>query len=125
MLLKSYIIFYQQHVVVVVVDDRYYLKNNLCTDALVPNDLKDEISRECQLQFLQLNCAEVAAQLSLRDFQLFRDIKPVEYVNDLFQLKSKFGAPNLTRFAQVCKGVFFPTCFFLHLFVFILLFLSE
>jgi len=82
-------------------NSRYYLKSNICSMTLVPDELKDEILRECQINFLQLNCAEVAAQLSLKDFQLFHNIQPVEYVNDLFQLKSKFGSPHLNSFAQL------------------------
>ena len=46
----------------------------------------DDIIRESQLHFLQLNCVEVATQLTLRDLQCFRDIQQSEYIIDLFKL---------------------------------------
>jgi len=55
----------------------------------------DDIVRESQLHFLQLNCVEVATQLTLRDFQCFRDIQPAEYVVDLYQLHAA-NKPSLT-----------------------------
>jgi len=48
----------------------------------------DDIVRESQLHFLQLNRLEVATQLTLRDLQCFRDIQPLEYIIDLFKLHS-------------------------------------
>ena len=48
----------------------------------------DDIVRESQLHFLQLNCVELVTQLTLRDLQCFRDIQQSEYVIDLFKLHS-------------------------------------
>ena len=57
--------------------------------------------QECQIQQLQLNSSEVAAQLTLRDFHLFHDVEPTEYVDELFELDSKYGHPHLDSFSRV------------------------
>jgi Rap guanine nucleotide exchange factor 2 len=74
----------------------------MSTETLVPDEMASDLLRENQISFLQLNSAEVAAQLMLRDFQLFRDIEPTEYMDDLFELNSKFGMPHLHKFSEVC-----------------------
>lgn len=60
-----------------------------------------ELIRESHVHFLQLNAIEVAIQLTLQDFSIFRQIESTEYVDDLFQLKSRYGVPMLTQFAEV------------------------
>jgi len=50
---------------------------------------------------LQLNVAELGRQLTDKDFQLYRNIEPTEYLADLFHTDSHFGTPNLTKFSQV------------------------
>lgn len=80
---------------------RYYLKDNLSTETLVPDDLKTELAKESQVQFLQLNAVEVAVQLTLQDFAIFTQIESTEYIDDLFQLRSKYGTPRLTEFSEV------------------------
>jgi len=52
---------------------------------------------------LQLNVDELGYQLTERDFRLFRNIEPTEYLADLFHCDSQFGTPNLTRFSEVLK----------------------
>jgi len=54
------------------------------------------------VHFLQLNAVEVAVQLTLQDFSIFRQIEATEYVDDLFQLNSRYGIPMLSKFAEVC-----------------------
>jgi len=73
----------------------------MSTETLVPDEMAGDLLRENQISFLQLNSAEVAAQLMLRDFQLFRDIEPTEYMDDLFELNSKFGMAHLQKFSEV------------------------
>jgi len=67
--------------------------------------MMDDVVHESQLQFLQLKCIEVATQLTLRDFQCFRDILQSEYIVDLFKLHSK-DTPNQTAhldaFTEAC-----------------------
>ena len=67
---------------------RYYIKHEAQTEPLLPDSMLDDVSRESQLHFLQLNRVEVATQLTLRDLQCFRDIQPAEYIIDLFKLHS-------------------------------------
>ena len=64
--------------------------------------------QECQIQQLQLNSSEVAAQLTLRDFHLFHDVEPTEYVDELFELDSKYGHPHLDSFSRVSATPFPP-----------------
>ncbi|KAF3841139.1 hypothetical protein F7725_007001 [Dissostichus mawsoni] len=72
---------------------RYYLKNNMDGDV--------DLLRESQITLLQLSTMEVAAQLSMRDFELFRNIESTEYVDDLFKLDSSLGSGNLKQFEEV------------------------
>lgn len=88
-------------------NSRYYLKYNDRTDPLIPDDIVNDVLRDCQTNFLHLDCAEMAAQLTIKDFQLFRDIQPSEYVIDLFQCPSKYGTPNLSKFCQLANSEMF------------------
>lgn len=80
---------------------RYYLKTNGTTETLVPDEMAPDLIRESQVHFLQLNAVEVAVQLTLQDFSIFRQIESTEYVDDLFELKSRYGTPMLAQFAEV------------------------
>ncbi|KAI1902931.1 hypothetical protein AGOR_G00021380 [Albula goreensis] len=70
---------------------RYYLKNNMETETLCSDDDAQELLRESQIALLQLSTVELAAQLSMRDFELFRNIESTEYVEDLFKLSPSSG----------------------------------
>ncbi|XP_041121713.1 rap guanine nucleotide exchange factor 6-like isoform X13 [Polyodon spathula] len=80
---------------------RYYLKNNMETETLCSDEDAQELLRESQISLLQLSTVEVATQLSMRDFELFRNIEPTEYVDDLFKLNSKTGNAHLKQFEEV------------------------
>uniref|UniRef100_M4A1C4 Rap guanine nucleotide exchange factor 6 n=1 Tax=Xiphophorus maculatus TaxID=8083 RepID=M4A1C4_XIPMA len=80
---------------------RYYLKNNMETETLCSDDDAQDLLRESQISLLQLSTMEVAAQLSMRDFELFRNIESTEYVEDLFKLDSSSGCTNLKQFEEV------------------------
>ncbi|XP_076024434.1 rap guanine nucleotide exchange factor 6 isoform X4 [Genypterus blacodes] len=80
---------------------RYYLKNNMETETLCSDDDAQDLLRESQISLLQLSTMEVAAQLSMRDFDLFRNIESTEYVDDLFKLDTKAGSGNLKQFEEV------------------------
>ncbi|XP_049818737.1 rap guanine nucleotide exchange factor 6 isoform X4 [Aethina tumida] len=86
---------------------RYYLKTNGITETLVPDELAPELVRESDVHFLQLNAVEVAIQLTLQDFSIFRQIEPTEYIDDLFELKSKYGTPMLEQFAALVNREMF------------------
>ncbi|XP_023561524.1 rap guanine nucleotide exchange factor 2 isoform X5 [Octodon degus] len=80
---------------------RYYLKNNMETETLCSDEDAQELLRESQISLLQLSTVEVSAQLSVRNFELFRNIEPTEYIDDLFRLRSKTSCANLKRFEDV------------------------
>ncbi|XP_053111179.1 rap guanine nucleotide exchange factor 2 isoform X4 [Hemicordylus capensis] len=80
---------------------RYYLKNNMETETLCSDEDAQELLRESQISLLQLSTVEVATQLSMRNFELFRNIEPTEYIDDLFKLKSKSSCNNLKKFEEV------------------------
>nr|XP_056710261.1 rap guanine nucleotide exchange factor 6 isoform X4 [Euleptes europaea] len=80
---------------------RYYLKNNMETETLCSDEDAQELLRESQISLLQLSTIEVATQLSMRDFELFRNIEPTEYIDDLFKLDSKTGNARLKEFEDV------------------------
>ncbi|KAM4620735.1 rap guanine nucleotide exchange factor 6 isoform 2-T2 [Polymixia lowei] len=80
---------------------RYYLKNNMETETLCSDDDAQDLLRESQISLLQLSTVEVAAQLSMRDFELFRNIESTEYVDDLFKLDSATGSGHLKQFEEV------------------------
>uniref|UniRef100_A0A5F9CYF7 Rap guanine nucleotide exchange factor 2 n=1 Tax=Oryctolagus cuniculus TaxID=9986 RepID=A0A5F9CYF7_RABIT len=80
---------------------RYYLKNNMETETLCSDEDAQELLRESQISLLQLSTVEVATQLSMRNFELFRNIEPTEYIDDLFKLKSKTSCANLKQFEEV------------------------
>uniref|UniRef100_A0A1A9ZDR0 Rap guanine nucleotide exchange factor 2 n=1 Tax=Glossina pallidipes TaxID=7398 RepID=A0A1A9ZDR0_GLOPL len=86
---------------------RYYLKTNTITETLVPDELALELVRESNVHFLQLNAYELAVQLTLQDFSIFRQIESTEYVDDLFGLKTKYGVPMLSRFSELVNREMF------------------
>lgn len=86
---------------------RYYLKTNGITETLVPDDMAPELVRESAVHFLQLNANEVAIQLTVQDFAIFRQIESTEYVDDLFEIQSNYGVPMLKQFAELVNREMF------------------
>ncbi|XP_051955478.1 rap guanine nucleotide exchange factor 6-like isoform X2 [Xyrauchen texanus] len=81
---------------------RYYLKNNMETETLCSDEDAQDLLRESQISLLQLSTVEAAAQLSMRDFSLFRNIESTEYVDDLFKLDPGGGSNrHLKQFEDV------------------------
>lgn len=80
---------------------RYYLKNNHSTETLVPDHLANELMREARINFLQLDALEICAQLTLRDFSIFKSIQTTEYIDHIFKLKSNYGIPHLDKFLKL------------------------
>ena len=83
------------------VNARYYLKNNHSTETLVPDHLSNELMREARIHFLQLDALEICAQLTLRDFSIFKSIQTTEYIDHIFKLKSNYGIPHLEKFLKL------------------------
>lgn len=75
------------------------------TETLVPDELRGELIKEAQISLLQLHTTEVASQLTLDDFKVFKSIEPTEYIDNLFGLKSKYGTPNLQKFTEVSVAI--------------------
>ncbi|GLV34005.1 PDZ domain-containing guanine nucleotide exchange factor [Carabus blaptoides fortunei] len=88
-------------------NSRYYLKTNGITETLVPDELAPELVRESAVHFLQLNAVEVAIQLTLQDFSIFRQIEPTEYIDELFELRSRYGTPMLEQFGALVNREMF------------------
>ncbi|XP_013399838.1 rap guanine nucleotide exchange factor 6 isoform X2 [Lingula anatina] len=86
---------------------RYYLKNNMSTETLVPDELASELMKEGQISFLQLKSIEIATQLTLEDFHIFANIEATEYIDDLFDLPSKYGTPNILQFQELVNREMF------------------
>ncbi|XP_067877876.1 rap guanine nucleotide exchange factor 2-like [Heterodontus francisci] len=80
---------------------RYYLKKNNVTEILCSDKDAEQLLHESQVTVLQLSPKEIAIQLSLRNLELFHNIAPTEYVDDLFQLKSKSECQNLVKFERI------------------------
>jgi Rap guanine nucleotide exchange factor 2 len=60
---------------------RYYIKNVMSSDQLIPEDSISELIKESQVHLLQLHAMETATQLMVEDFTIFRQIGK----NDLFK----------------------------------------
>lgn len=80
---------------------RYYVKRSDSTDPLVPNEMLPDLYKESETTLLQLNPVELALQLTLEDYAAFRQIEMTEFIDDLFNLDSQFGMPNLSLFAEL------------------------
>lgn len=68
---------------------------------MVTDEIAADMVKECIVTFLQLNAAEIALQLTVQDYNVFRQIEPTEYIDELFELKSTYGTPALSQFAEV------------------------
>ncbi|XP_042895970.1 rap guanine nucleotide exchange factor 2 [Parasteatoda tepidariorum] len=86
---------------------RYYLKNNMSSESLVPDELAVELLRESQVHLLHLNSVELATQLTIEDFSIFRQIEPTEYVDELFEVNSRYGMPMLSKFVELVNREMF------------------
>ncbi|MCP3666027.1 MAG: hypothetical protein GY696_26610, partial [Gammaproteobacteria bacterium] len=80
---------------------RYYIKNIQDSEALLPDEYTQDLQKESLVTMLQLNPVEVSTQLMVEDFTIFRQIEATEYVEDLFEIKSKYGTPNLSTFSAL------------------------
>ncbi|XP_076045359.1 rap guanine nucleotide exchange factor 6-like isoform X2 [Oratosquilla oratoria] len=88
-------------------NSRYYLKSVTNSQTLVPDEIVSELIRESQVHFLQLKSVELAIQLTLEDFAIFRQIEPTEYIDYLFNLKSNYGTPALSQFEELVNREMF------------------
>jgi Rap guanine nucleotide exchange factor 2 len=80
---------------------RYYIKNIHDSDSLLPDECVTELQKEAHVTLLQLNPVEVSTQIMVEDFTIFRQIEATEYVEDLFEIRSRYGTPNLSTFSAL------------------------
>merc|ERR1719245_2008475 len=83
---------------------RYYIKSKNSSESLLPDDNVNDLIKDASVNLLQLNPVEVSTQLMVEDFTIFRQIEATEYVDDLYELsniKSGYGTPSLTLFAEL------------------------
>ena len=80
---------------------RYYIKNVSISQQLVTEEMSGELLKESNVGLLHLTAAETATQLMVEDFTIFRQIEQTEYVDHIFEIKSKFGTENLDKFSNL------------------------
>ena len=67
----------------------------------MPDDNVNDLVKDSVVSLLHLNPVEVSTQLMVEDFTIFRQIEATEYVDDLYELSSRYGTPSLTLFAEL------------------------
>ncbi|CAG7722816.1 unnamed protein product [Allacma fusca] len=80
---------------------RYYIKRRDSSEPLVQTEQIPELTKEGDVTFLHLNPVELAFQLTLEDYAIFRQIEMTEFIDDLFRLDSPYGTPNLNAFEEL------------------------
>ena len=87
---------------------RYYVKNNIVSERLIPDDLLATMLRDSQDSFLVCDTDELVVQLTVRDYATFSAVQSTEFVYRLFGLQSAIGTENLQKFENVKLSVFLP-----------------
>jgi hypothetical protein len=67
----------------------------------------EELIKDASISFLQLDPLELSAQLTLRDYCLFKSIESSEYIDFLFKKQSKYGYSHLTQFSDLSNEEMF------------------
>ena len=75
---------------------RYYIKNVLSSDQLIPDEAKNELTKESNVNLLQLNAIEAAMQLMVEDFTTFRMIGEHKKIIDIFTVYHNNGYSPIT-----------------------------
>lgn len=87
---------------------RYYLKSNVNPEQFLSDSLAaEELIKDANLNFLQLDPLELSAQLTLRDYCIFKSIESSEYVDYLFKKDSKYGFSHLNQFSDLSNEEMF------------------
>ena len=71
------------------------------SESLLPDEVVADLMKDAQVNLLQLNPVEVSTQLMVEDFTIFRQIEATEFVEDLFEIKSRYGTPSLSLFSEL------------------------
>ena len=87
---------------------RYYLKCINSPEQFLSDTLAaEELIKDGNLTFLQLDPLELSAQLTLRDYCIFKSIESSEYIDYLFKKNSKYGFAHLTQFSDLSNEEMF------------------
>ncbi|CAI2731318.1 unnamed protein product [Schistosoma spindalis] len=71
-------------------NSRYYLKSLHNHDPLIPDDVAKSILAESRVTFTQLPPNELAARLTMDDYEIFRSIQSTEYIDEIFGLSNAY-----------------------------------
>ena len=82
---------------------RYYLKSNTSPEQFLSDAISvEELIKDATIAFLQLDPLEFSAQLTLRDYCIFKSIESSEYIDYFFKkTNSKYGYSHLTQFSDL------------------------
>jgi Rap guanine nucleotide exchange factor 2 len=88
---------------------RYYLKNNKSQEQFLSDSIAvDELIKDASIQFLQLDPLELSAQLTLRDYCVFKSIESSEYIDYSFnKTNSRYGYKHLIQFSEMSEEEMF------------------
>jgi len=87
---------------------RYYLKSNVSPEQFLSDPVAvEELIKDANLSFLQLDPLELSAQLTLRDYCILKSIESSEYVDFLFKKQSKYGFSHLNQFSDLSNEEMF------------------
>lgn len=87
---------------------RYYLKCNTSPEQFLSDSQSaDELIKDSTCSFLQLDTLELAAQLTLRDYCLFKSIESSEYIETLFKKSPQNHVNHLGPFADLSNEEMF------------------
>lgn len=85
---------------------RYYIKSSI-SEGPISDEVAQEISHEANLTLLQLSPLDIAKELSLQDFELFRNVDSREYIYNLFEEKNERKSKNLRCVEQTTNTEMF------------------
>lgn len=85
---------------------RYYIKSSI-SEGPLSDEVAQEISREASLTLLQFEPLDIAKELTLQDFELFRSVDSREYIYNLFEEKNERKSKNLRRVEQTTNTEMF------------------
>ncbi|XP_018652625.1 putative pdz domain containing guanine nucleotide exchange factor, pdz-gef [Schistosoma mansoni] len=71
-------------------NSRYYLKSLHNHDPLIADDVAKSILAESRVTFTQLPPNELAARLTIDDYEIFRSVQSTEYIDEIFGLSNAY-----------------------------------
>ncbi len=88
---------------------RYYLKSNQSSEQFLNDEMAvEELLRDANISFLQLDPLEVSAQLTLKDYCIFKSVESTEFIDNLYKNKlSKYGYAQLQMFSDLSNEEMF------------------